>query len=215
MKGKTVVTLIPLPPAPPALSLENKETWSNSWVGHSSPDMSRAQPVPRLTTDSFTRYLPVFSAQAAPYSKPKILLCLIVCLLLGAGTLDRFLKSNYAYYWLGFQKPSLFAECINFQPSPSLILPDSPILQVDNCADEQWRKAVTKNQRWKKWDSKMEREIPDDIFGVHGVPKPSPWMSQLWEPINSLLNFTQYEAIFFHLQSDGFWLLCLLYVVSF
>lgn len=128
-------------------------------------------------------YLPMFSAQAVPYAKLKILLCLIVCLLLGAGTLGRFLKSNYAYYWLGFQKPSLFAECINFQPSPSLILPDSPILQVDNCADgEQWRKAVTKNQRWKKWDLKMEREIPDDILGVHGVPKPSPWMSQLCEP---------------------------------
>lgn len=93
----------------------------------------------------------MFSAQAVPHEKLKILLCLIVCLLLGAGTLGRFLKSNYAYYWLGFQKPSLFAECINFQPSPSLILPDSPVLQVDNCADgEQWRKAVTKHQRWKK-----------------------------------------------------------------
>lgn len=93
----------------------------------------------------------MFSAQAVPHEKLKILLCLIVRLFLGAGTLGRFLKSNYAYYWLGFQKPSLFAECINFQPSPSLILPDSPVLQGDNCADgEQWRKAVTKHQRWKK-----------------------------------------------------------------
>ena len=37
--------------------------------------------------------------------------------------------------WLGFQKPSLFAECINLQPFPSLMLPDSSILQVGKDAD--------------------------------------------------------------------------------
>lgn len=90
------------------------------------------------------RDLPMFSAQAAPDAKLRILLHLIVCLLLGAMALSRFLKSNYAYYGLGFQTPSLFAECIHFQPFPSLILPDSRILQVGTCAGrEQQRKGIT------------------------------------------------------------------------
>lgn len=94
---------------------------------------------------------PVCSAQAAPDAEPNFLLCLIVCLFSGAGALGGFLKSNYAYYWLGFQKPALFAECTNSQPFPSLMPPDSPILQVEKCADaEQGREAVTENQRWRE-----------------------------------------------------------------
>lgn len=60
--------------------------------------------------------------------------------------MGRFLKGNYAYYWFGFQNPSLFAERVHFWPFPSLILPDSPVLQVENRADgERWRKALAKN----------------------------------------------------------------------
>lgn len=108
----------------------------------------------------------MFSAQAVPDAKLRILLRPIVCLLLGAAALGRFLKSNYAYYRLGFQTPSLFAECIHFQPFPSLILPDSRILQVETRAGgEQWRKAVATRK------TKKEREVPDSIIGVHGVPE--------------------------------------------
>ena len=96
---------------------------------------AKEQSVPRLTTDSSTQISPIFSRQAVSDAELKILCYLIVCLYLRAGALGRFLKSNYAYYWLGFQKPSLFAECINLQPFPSLMLPDSSILQVGKYAD--------------------------------------------------------------------------------
>lgn len=110
------------------------------------------------------RALPISSAQAAPQAKLRILLRLLVCLLLGAAS-GRVLKSNYAYYGLGFQTPSLFAECIPLQPFPSFILPDSPILQVATCAGgEQGRKAVTTRK------TKVEREVPGSIQ--------CPWSSQ-------------------------------------
>lgn len=101
-----------------------------------------------------------------------------MCLFPGAGDPGRFLKSNYAYYWLGFQKAALFAECVPFQPSPSLILPDSPILQVEKCAEGE-QKDCNKTRKMEKRDARMEREIPGDIIGVRGVPKPSSWMSPL------------------------------------
>lgn len=125
------MTSRPILAALSAPSLEHKEMGATLQCGTAPRDPGRVQPVPRLTTDSFTQILPVFSVQAVPDAELKFLLCLIVCLFLGAGVLGRFLKSNYAYYWLGFQKPSLFAECINLQPFPSLMLPDSPILQVE------------------------------------------------------------------------------------
>lgn len=136
------MTLRPLCPA------QHPPPWHSAW-------RTRTPPPPRATLEWLTappdqvetslyqgwhlthspRSLPIFSAPAAPDAKLNALLCLLVCLLSGAGALGRSLKSNYAYYWLGFQKPSLFAECINCQPFPSLMLPDSPILQVEKCAD--------------------------------------------------------------------------------
>lgn len=94
-----------------------------TWVGF-SPHQGW-----RLTHSPW--YLPVFPAQAVPGAKLKILLCLITRLLSGVGALGRFLKSNYSYYWLGFQKPSLFAECIHFQPFPSFFL-TAPFCRWEN-----------------------------------------------------------------------------------
>lgn len=112
--------------------------------------MCRHPPVPRLATNSPSQAPSHLSAQAAPDAE-NILLCLAARLFLGAGALGGFLKSNYAYYRLGFQKPALFAECMNSQPFPSLMLPDSPILQVEKCANTvPWRKAATESQRWKE-----------------------------------------------------------------
>lgn len=45
---------------------------------------------------------------------------------------------------------------------------------------------------------KMEREIPDNIIDVHGVPRPSPRTFRLSEPINHLLYLNQFKVNFSH-----------------
>lgn len=153
--------------------------WSSPQVGHSSLGPGQGSACTKaddwLIHPDPSHFFRAGSSWCRAENSP-LLYCVTV---LGGGALCRFLKSNYAYYWLGFQKPSMFAECINLQPFPSLMFPDSPILQVEKYADgEQWRKAVTRNQRRKR-NSKMERELPDDIISACRVPRPSPWRFQL------------------------------------
>lgn len=54
-KHKTVVTLRPLPPAPPASALSTRAPGASLERSAAPQDMGRDQPVPRLVTDSFAQ----------------------------------------------------------------------------------------------------------------------------------------------------------------
>lgn len=82
-----------------------------------------------------------------------------LCACSGAEALGRFLKSNYAYYWLGFQKPSLLAERINLALSITHSSWQPHFTGIKICTWKAMETYCNRNPKMGKRDLRMEREI--------------------------------------------------------